>query len=303
VDRGLEHLLELLGDRAPAGRCQCPVVDLADGHHLGRGPGEEGLVGGVQVEPGEVPFMDLIPLIPGDGHDRVPGDAVQTPGRHRRGEQHAVPGDEHVLAGPIGHESGEVQHDGLVVAALQGLHLGQAGVEVLAGGLRSRREDVLVGALPGRDLDPDTGLHRVVPEVQPPGPHGDGHVDLRRQGVQAHLAVAPVHQRTDVADLHLVGADGGLDGIGDLLGRVGDLHVVDARGPKQPPDVVVQPKHGWAARGLVRPDPFEHAAAVVEPVGQDMHASVFPVHERPVHPDLVHRLNRHARPPVGSARR
>src|SRR5438034_4507499 len=54
VDRREELALDLLRDRPAAVGGDGPVVDLPDGAHLGGGPGEEGLVGEVQVGPDQV---------------------------------------------------------------------------------------------------------------------------------------------------------------------------------------------------------------------------------------------------------
>src|SRR3546814_45236 len=64
-----------------------------------------------------------------------------------------------------GHEPGLVEEDGLVVAGLHGLDLGQRGVHVVAGGLGGRRHDVVVVAGPAADLQADALGEGVVAEV------------------------------------------------------------------------------------------------------------------------------------------
>src|SRR4051812_5197364 len=76
VHRAVEHVLELLRHRPPAVGGQGPVVHLADRRHLGGRAGEEALIRRVQVEPGEVALGHLVALVPGDGDDRIAGDAV-----------------------------------------------------------------------------------------------------------------------------------------------------------------------------------------------------------------------------------
>src|SRR5437763_9867068 len=148
--RGEERLLDLLRDGAAAVRAERAVVDLADRTHLRGGPREEPLVGGVQVSPDQLLLADLVAQVLGDRDHGVPRDPVEAARRQRRREQHAVPHDEHVLAGPVGDVAVDVQHDGLVVAPLDGLDLRQRGVAVLARRLGRARVPVGVVALAPR---------------------------------------------------------------------------------------------------------------------------------------------------------
>ena len=74
------------------------IVDLPHGDKLGRGAGEEDLIGQVQLGPGQVPLHQLVTEVVGDRHERPPGDPVQDRRRVRRGEDDAVPHHVDVLA-------------------------------------------------------------------------------------------------------------------------------------------------------------------------------------------------------------
>src|SRR5438034_5563725 len=151
---GEERLLQLLGDGPPAVRTHGAVVDLADRDDFGSRPRVERLLRRVEVEPREVPLHDRVAEVTGDRDDRVPGDAVQASGRKRRCVEDAVFDDEDVLPWSVGDVAGHVEHDSFVVTGVEGLYLGQTGVDVLARGLRPRRKDVVVTALPRGDLGP-----------------------------------------------------------------------------------------------------------------------------------------------------
>ena len=218
---------------------------------------------------------------------RVLGDALEGAGAERRGDEAAVARHEDVLAGALGDEPLVVEHERLVVAGLERLHLGEAGVHVVAGGLRRRRHRVVVVARPAADLHAHALGEGVVAEVGAPRPAGDRHVDGARQRVEPHLAVAVVGDRPDVAAGQAGGRDRVLGGLHDVVDRVRDLHAEDGGAAEQPLDVVGEPEDAGTVVGLVGADPLEHAHAVVERVGEDVDAGVVPVDELAVHPDLL----------------
>ena len=118
----------------------------------------------------------------------------------------AVAHHEHVLAGALRHVAVLVEQDRLVVSGLRALDLGEDRVEVLAAGLRLRDEAVGRHAPPGRDLAADAVLLALLAEVGAPRPDRDHDVDREVQREQAHLAVAAVGDRADVAAAQLVRA-------------------------------------------------------------------------------------------------
>jgi len=199
--------------------------------------------------------------------------------------------DEQVLTGALRDVALRVQEDGLVVARLEGLDLGQAGVDVQAGHLGGRRDHVRVLPLPRRDLRPHAVADALLAEVGAPGPDGDGDVDGARQGVEAHLAVAQVDQRADIAGVDVVDPDGLLGGLDDLLHGERRLDHQHLGRLQEAADVVGQPEDGRSGGGGVGPDALEDSGAVVERVGEDVDLGVVPVDELAVHPNLVHFLN------------
>ena len=123
--------------------------------------------------------------IGGDGHHRALRDALQSTRRQRRRHQRTVTGHEDVLAGALADEAIGGQHDGLVVAGLQRLNLGQRRVDVVAHRLGGRRHRVVIVTGPRRDLHAHALAHGVVTEVGAPRPAGNGDIDGARQRVEA----------------------------------------------------------------------------------------------------------------------
>src|SRR4051812_31370318 len=99
-----EGALDALGHPAARARADGAPVELADGRDLGRGAGEERLVGDVDVVASEPRLLDPDAEVGADRLHRAPRDAVQ-----RRGElgrvHAAILHDEDVLAGALGDEA------------------------------------------------------------------------------------------------------------------------------------------------------------------------------------------------------
>ncbi len=200
---------------------------------------------------------------------------------------------EDVLAGALRHEPVGIEHDRLVVTRFQGFDLGERRVHVVASRLRQRRHRVVVVARPARDLHADALGDRVGAEVRAPWPARDRDLDLARQRVQPHLAVAVVRDRPDVARRQPGGAHGVLRRLHQLVDGVRDLHHHDGGRVEEARDVLGQPEDGRALLGLVGADPFEDARAVVQRVRQYVNLRLGPRHELAVHPDLLGRRDGH----------
>ena len=147
--------------------------------------------------------------------------------RHRRGDDDVVAHREDVLAGALGDQPVGRQHDRLVVATLQRLHLGERRVDVVARRLRRRRHRVVIVPCPRGDLHAHAVIQRVLTEEWCPRPTCDRHVDTARQRVESHLPVAVVRDGADVATRQLGRGDGGLRCGDDLSDAVGHLHAHD----------------------------------------------------------------------------
>ncbi len=74
---------------------------------------------------------------------------------------------------------------------------------------------------------------------------------------------------------------------GDLLGRVGQLEVVELSRLGEPLEVVGVPEDRRAALGLVAAHALEDAGAVVQGVAEDVDFGVLPGHELAVMPDQL----------------
>src|SRR6185503_6072495 len=134
LDRIEEPALDRL--RELAGRSQDVVVDLPHGDDLGRGAGQEDLVGLVQLSAGDVALLDLEAEVGRDLHHRARRDAVENAGSRGRGRDAPVAHDEDVLPRALRHVAVLVQQDRLVVAGLRRFHLRQDRVQVLPARLR-----------------------------------------------------------------------------------------------------------------------------------------------------------------------
>ncbi len=171
------------------------------------------------------------------------------------GDQTALPDDEDVLAGALAHVAVGAEEDGLVVAGLDGLHLGQGGVHVHAGSLGRRGHGVGIVPPPRADLHRNTVGDAVVPEIGAPGPGGDGDVHRAGDGVEAHLAVPQVDQGTDVAPVvETVDPDQVPGGVHQLVDGVRDVDHEHPGRHQQAFDVVAEAEHGHAPLGGVGAD-------------------------------------------------
>ena len=213
----------------------------------------------------------------------------------RRGDL-AVAHDVHVLAGALAHVAVVVEQDRLFIAGLQRLDLREHAVQVLARGLRVGDQRVGADAPPRGDLRADAVALALLAEVGAPLPAGDRHVDRRLERVEAHLAVAAVDDRADVAGAQAVARHQLERGRAQLLGRVGHRHVVQLGRAQQALDVLGVAEHRRAELGVVAAHAVEHARAVVQAVRQDVDLGVLPGDEFSVHPDEVGGLHVHCTP-------
>src|SRR5262249_33178898 len=105
--------------------------------------------------------------------------------------------------------------------------------------------------------------------------------------------VASIHQRADVAGLHLVGADRVEHG-GAPAGEIQlVLHPVNLAGVDQPDEMFIEPEAGGALRRRVAARALEDAAAVMDDVRRDVNRRVLPFDEPAIHPDLARARKTH----------
>src|SRR5664280_1639778 len=259
--RGEVGLLELLGDRPGPSVADLAVVHGAYGHDLGGSAGQECLVGRIEIGPDDLLVDHVVAEVAGDGLHRLLGDPLQRPRvGGRRGDQAPLADDEDVLAGSFTDVAVRSEKDGLVVAGLQRLHLGQRRVHVHPGSLGRGGDRIGVVAPPRADLRRHPVGHALVTQVGAPGPRRYRHVDRAGHRVQAHLAVAQVDQGPDIAALvQPVDPHQRPGRIDQLVHRVGDVDHEHAGRHEQALDVVAQAEHRHPTRGRVGPYAFEHA--------------------------------------------
>ena len=287
---GEEGLLQRLGDRARLTAADGAVVDRADRHDLGRGAGEERLVGEVDVGATEEHLAHRVAEVAGDLDDRRGGDARERTGRrHRRHHEPTVADEEEVLAGSLGEVAVGREHQRLVVAGTDRFDLGERGVDVHPRRLRRGRHRPRVVPRPRAHLQPDPVGHPVVAEVGAPRPDRDRRVGGADDRVEAHLAVPVVDERADVAALDAARGDGLAHRSAQLLFAERHLHRQQVRRTSETGDVLAQAEDRRAATRRIGPDAFEHRRAVVQAVREDMDLGVVPVDELSVHPNLRRR--------------
>src|ERR1700722_7519581 len=150
---------------------------------------------------------------------------------------------------------------------------------------------------PRRDLHSYTLFETVGAEVRAPGPYADHDVGRRTHRVHAHLAVAEVDQRTDVATVvHFVHAHGVDDGVAEFIQGVGNVDHQDLATTKESLHVLAESKDSHTLGRLVGTDTFEGAHSVVQGVTEYMGRRVLPVDQGAVHPDLLRGRYGHLQP-------
>jgi len=114
------------------------IVDLPHRDHLGRGAGQEDLLGEVELGAGDVAFDHRVAEVAGDLDHRLAVDPVEDRGGVRGVKISSSRTTKNVLARALGDEAALVEQDRLVVAGVGDLGLGEDRVEVGAGGLGVR---------------------------------------------------------------------------------------------------------------------------------------------------------------------
>src|SRR5476649_1872771 len=100
-----------LGDRARLAGPDLAAVQPDDRDDLGARPGQEALVGAPDVVAGELRLAGLQPELAGDVDHGAAGDPLEGPMAGRRGQDLALPDDEDVVGGALGHVALVVEHD------------------------------------------------------------------------------------------------------------------------------------------------------------------------------------------------
>jgi len=130
-DQPVEAVEEIPGDRAGLAGADGPAVALDHGDHLGGGPGQEALVGGVDVVAVHGPLDDGDSGLPGKLDHGVAGDPFQDPGVDRGRDQFATFDDEDVVTSAFGDLALVVEHQSFEAAGVGPLDLGEDRVEVV----------------------------------------------------------------------------------------------------------------------------------------------------------------------------
>ena len=283
----VEDLLDLTRDRSRPAVADRDVVDLAHRRQLGRGPGEEHLIGQSQLRSRDVALDQLVAEVARDLHARPAVDAVEDRGGLRWGDDPPVLDHEHVLAGALADVALVVEQNPLLVARLERLDLRQHGVEVLPRGLRVGNQRVGGDAPVGRHPSAHALALALLAEVGAPLPHRDHGLDGVVERVEAHRPVAPPDERPDVAALERVAGDQLVRDLAQLLLLEGQLHVVELGRRLEAVQVILVAEDRRTALGLIGPDALEDARPVMHRVREYVYLRVLPGDELSVQPDEV----------------
>ena len=175
------------------------LVDAADRGHLARGAGEEDLGRPVQLVGHDDPLHHLDAAVPGQAHDRAPGDAVEKTVGYRRVQRVVAEDEEDVGAGRLGDAPAPVQHQRVLEPVPLGGVLGQGADHVKPRRLGLHRGGLGRRAAPFGRLQPDALHARLGREIRRPRPGGDGQMDPGRLRRDAHHLAAAPGQGPDVA--------------------------------------------------------------------------------------------------------
>ncbi len=132
---GADRLPEAAGDpgrqRTRRSRPDGPAVHRDDRNDFGPRAGQEALVGGVEIVPGDAPLECGNPEPLRQFHHEPPGDPFQGPVDGGGGQKPAVADDEQVVRGALRDEPLAVEHDRLDAACVLRFDLGEDVVQVV----------------------------------------------------------------------------------------------------------------------------------------------------------------------------
>ena len=223
----------------------------------------------------------------------VASDALKQTVRQRRRRENAVANGKEVFARTFAHVTLFVEHNSLGIAVVLCLELCQDGVHVGSGRLNGRRNCVEGTLTPRRNAHLDAVLKGVFAHVSTPRPYRDDNVHGSTRRVYAHLAIAIVCKRTNVARLQFVLLDKLNGCFAQLVYAVGKVHHGNLGAALQTLHVVAKAEDDCFIRFfvVVATDTFEHARTVMKGMGQNVRRCLLPRHHFAVLPDVLNRLH------------
>ena len=173
------------------------------------------------------------------------------------------------------------------------LELCQDRVHVGSGGLNGRRNCVEGTLTPGRNTHRDAVLKGIFAHVSAPRPYCDDNVYRSTRRVYAHLAIAIVGKRTNVARLQFVLLDKFNGCFAQLVYAVGKIHHGNLGAALQAFHMVTKAEDnrfiGFFV--VVATDALEHAGTVMKSMGQNVRRCLLPRHHFAVLPNVFNRLH------------
>ncbi len=229
ADRSIEGVNQAFGDGAGLAIGDGTAVDFGDGDDFGAGAGEEAFVGDVDVLAGHVFFGCRDAGSAGELHNDLAGDAHEDAAVFGWGEELAIFDDEDVVAGAFGDHAEVIEHEGFGDAGVDGLPFGQDVVEVVeafdfgAGGVGVVAHDA--GGDDGHAVF--VGIFGVHLDVVGDDEDGGG---VAIFGRDAEVADTAGDHEADIAVAKFVGDQRLFEGVGELLGGVGNFEADALRG-------------------------------------------------------------------------
>ena len=272
-------------------RRELPLRDFGHRRHLGRGAGDEAFREIRQLVRHD-PALDHLDAALLRQHDR---GGARDAGEEAVGDRRvdlAVLDEEDVGAGAFGDAALPVEHHGVGIAFALGAMLGDGADHVEAGGLGEARRGRGIGTAVFGEVEPDAlePLRRV--EIARPFPGRDGEMDFVLLRRDAQLLRAAPGDGAHVGVFLIVAVEHQPLGGVDLGHRIGNFEVEDVGRALQPLGML----GALVDRAAIGALALEHAACVVQPVGQHADLGVRRGHELAVEPDQVRDVGRMAPP-------
>jgi hypothetical protein len=282
-----EGLLDFFSYWAPLSGSNDDVVDLGNGHDLGGGAGQENLVCDIETFPRQYLLANFDVQFPGQHKNGMAGDAGQNGRAGWRREDNTILHHEHVLARPLRNITVMVQRNALIEPILNGFHLHQLGIQIVATRLRQGGKGIGSGSLPRRNANRDSFDQGFLAEVRPPGPRRDRALHRILERIKPHRAIAPEKEGTDITALELIDLYGFDDRVHELFFSVGNIHPVNFRGIVKTVDMGFQAENGRALFRGVASHTLENTRSIMNRVGQNVDVGFFPINHFPVEPDFT----------------
>src|SRR5215470_9592406 len=281
-----ERLLQFMRDRTGASAPNRTIVHFANRGKLSGCPCEEYLIGNIEFVARKDRFVDCQSEVAGQIDHGIARDALKNRSKRRRLE-FTAPDNEDVFARAFRDIALDIQHNRLIIASVDRFHFGQLRIGVIADDLSLRHHNVYMVPCKGRDTDANPRVQGSFTEICPPRPHSNGRADGIVTVVDAHLTIAQIDQRTDVALPHLVDVHRVKNRTPYIILRPCHLHASDMRRMKQALDMFLEAENGWALRRVIAPNALKDTEPIVQRMTEYVYLGLVPVYKLSIHPNFL----------------